>query len=257
MSRSPKLETWLNHEGITAALRPVRALGYADSDPTFSLSVDEDYDLRLSGLSLPSFCAVHLEWIQYCASRRSQVSYLSLRSALPQTLRTWPAWSLPSHLVTLSLDSSPTLSCADWGLYVIARGPGLEFTVGYTVLWPVCAGSPGPGNSLTQYVCQVSTHRQQSRLLSPPSPEEPHTLLVRSSHRDETLCSPGLACPCTALRGRNEHFLLALSLLLMASSHPAWNHSSMACTPCSRGTSASPLPVTSGSLLTWTCFTEW
>lgn len=76
MSRSPKLETWLNHEGIAAALRPVRALGYADSDPTFSLSVDEDYDLRLAGLSLPSFCAVHLEWIQYCASRRSQVRLL-------------------------------------------------------------------------------------------------------------------------------------------------------------------------------------
>ncbi|KAM5249034.1 pecanex-like protein 3 [Ctenodactylus gundi] len=72
VSRSPKLDTWLNHEGITAALRPVRVPGYADSDPTFSLSVDEDYDLRLSGLSLPSFCAVHLEWIQYCASRRSQ-----------------------------------------------------------------------------------------------------------------------------------------------------------------------------------------
>lgn len=73
VSRSPKLEAWLNHEGIVAALRPVRAPGYADSDPTFSLSVDEDYDLRLSGLSLPSFCAVHLEWIQYCASRRGQV----------------------------------------------------------------------------------------------------------------------------------------------------------------------------------------
>lgn len=73
VSRSPKLEAWLSHEGIATALRPVRAPGYADSDPTFSLSVDEDYDLRLSGLSLPSFCAVHLEWIQYCASRRSQV----------------------------------------------------------------------------------------------------------------------------------------------------------------------------------------
>lgn len=73
VSRSPKLEAWLSHEGIAAALRPVRAPGYADSDPTFSLSVDEDYDLRLSGLSLPSFCAVHLEWIQYCASRRGQV----------------------------------------------------------------------------------------------------------------------------------------------------------------------------------------
>ncbi|XP_036715659.1 pecanex-like protein 3 isoform X10 [Balaenoptera musculus] len=72
VSRSPKLEAWLSHEGIATALRPVRAPGYADSDPTFSLSVDEDYDLRLSGLSLPSFCAVHLEWIQYCASRRGQ-----------------------------------------------------------------------------------------------------------------------------------------------------------------------------------------
>lgn len=72
VSRSPKLESWLSHEGIATALRPVRAPGYADSDPTFSLSVDEDYDLRLSGLSLPSFCAVHLEWIQYCASRRGQ-----------------------------------------------------------------------------------------------------------------------------------------------------------------------------------------
>ncbi|XP_028338794.1 pecanex-like protein 3 isoform X4 [Physeter macrocephalus] len=72
VSRSPKLEAWLSHEGIATALRPVRAPGYADSDPTFSLSVDEDYDLRLSGLSLPSFCAVHLQWIQYCASRRGQ-----------------------------------------------------------------------------------------------------------------------------------------------------------------------------------------
>ncbi|XP_060158911.1 pecanex-like protein 3 isoform X6 [Globicephala melas] len=72
VSRSPKLDAWLSHEGIATALRPVRAPGYADSDPTFSLSVDEDYDLRLSGLSLPSFCAVHLEWIQYCASRRGQ-----------------------------------------------------------------------------------------------------------------------------------------------------------------------------------------
>ncbi|KAB0407477.1 hypothetical protein E2I00_007649, partial [Balaenoptera physalus] len=38
VSRSPKLEAWLSHEGIATALRPVRAPGYADSDPTFSLS---------------------------------------------------------------------------------------------------------------------------------------------------------------------------------------------------------------------------
>lgn len=91
VSRSPKLEAWLSHEGIVAALRPVRAPGYADSDPTFSLSVDEDYDLRLSGLSLPSFCAVHLEWIQYCASRRSQVW-----PPLPWAASS-PPWESPFH----------------------------------------------------------------------------------------------------------------------------------------------------------------
>lgn len=91
VSRSPKLEAWLSHEGIAAALRPVRAPGYADSDPTFSLSVDEDYDLRLSGLSLPSFCAVHLEWIQYCASRRSQVW-----PPLPWAAFS-PPWESPFH----------------------------------------------------------------------------------------------------------------------------------------------------------------
>lgn len=86
VSRSPKLEAWLSHEGITAALRPVRAPGYADSDPTFLLSVDEDYDLRLSGLSLPSFCTAHLEWIQYCASRRGQVRPPPPRGCPPPSL---------------------------------------------------------------------------------------------------------------------------------------------------------------------------
>lgn len=113
VSRSPKLEAWLSHEGIAAALRPVRAPGYADSDPTFSLSVDEDYDLRLSGLSLPAFCAVHLEWIQYCASRRSQV-----RPPLP-----WgyppPQFSLPCMGSSCSQPPlvwalAPTASSLSW-----------------------------------------------------------------------------------------------------------------------------------------------
>lgn len=44
--------------------------------------------------------------------------YHSLRSALPQTLGTGASWSLPSHLVTLNLDPSPTLSWALTGGFV-------------------------------------------------------------------------------------------------------------------------------------------
>lgn len=88
-------------------------------------------------------------------------AYFSLRSA-PTPDSGDLGFLVTPHLVTLSLDSSPTLSCADNGLCAIARGSGLEFTIGHTVLWPMCAGSPGPGNSLTQYVCQVSVHCQQS-----------------------------------------------------------------------------------------------
>lgn len=122
VSRSPKLEAWLSHEGISAALRPVRAPGYADSDPTFSLSVDEDYDLRLSGLSLPSFCAVHLEWIQYCASRRSQVW-----PPLP-----WAAFSAPGLPLTLSLPWPGSQPQPQPRFPV----PGLSWALGMGVLVP-------------------------------------------------------------------------------------------------------------------------
>lgn len=125
VSRSPKLEAWLSHEGIATALRPVRAPGYADSDPTFSLSVDEDYDLRLSGLSLPSFCAVHLEWIQYCASRRGQVWPPPARGCpLPPRPAPSPCgFFLPS--ASLGLGPSPCPRCPM---------PGLSWALGTGVL---------------------------------------------------------------------------------------------------------------------------
>lgn len=65
----------------------------------------------------------------------------------------------PGDSLDSSLSSqSHTELCSDWGLCAIARGPGLELTIGHTMLWPVCAGSPGPGDSFTQHVCQVSAH---------------------------------------------------------------------------------------------------
>lgn len=49
---------------------------YVDSDPTFNLNIDEDYDHRASGITPSSFCMVYLDWIQYCNSRRQTVRHL-------------------------------------------------------------------------------------------------------------------------------------------------------------------------------------
>uniref|UniRef100_A0A672ZHD9 Pecanex-like protein n=1 Tax=Sphaeramia orbicularis TaxID=375764 RepID=A0A672ZHD9_9TELE len=70
VSRSAKLEEWLTNETIQEALRPCLGPNYVDSDPTFNLNIDEDYDHRASGITPSSFCMVYLDWIQYCNSRR-------------------------------------------------------------------------------------------------------------------------------------------------------------------------------------------
>uniref|UniRef100_A0AAR2KI39 Pecanex-like protein n=1 Tax=Pygocentrus nattereri TaxID=42514 RepID=A0AAR2KI39_PYGNA len=74
VSRSPKLEEWLSNETVQEALRPCLSASYVDSDPTFNLNIDEDYDHRASGITPTSFCMVYLDWIQYCNSRRQTVS---------------------------------------------------------------------------------------------------------------------------------------------------------------------------------------
>uniref|UniRef100_A0A7N8Y6F7 Pecanex-like protein n=1 Tax=Mastacembelus armatus TaxID=205130 RepID=A0A7N8Y6F7_9TELE len=70
VNRSSKLEEWLTNETMQEALRPCLGPNYVDSDPTFNLNIDEDYDHRASGITLSSFCMVYLDWIQYCNSRR-------------------------------------------------------------------------------------------------------------------------------------------------------------------------------------------
>ncbi|KAL0162534.1 hypothetical protein M9458_041930, partial [Cirrhinus mrigala] len=70
VTRSPKLEEWLANETVLEALRPCHSPSYVDSDPTFNLNIDEDYDHRASGITPSSFCLVYLEWIKYCNSRR-------------------------------------------------------------------------------------------------------------------------------------------------------------------------------------------
>ncbi|KAJ3589191.1 hypothetical protein NHX12_010038 [Muraenolepis orangiensis] len=56
VNRSSKLEEWLVNEAVQEALRPCQALGYVDSDPTFSLNIDEDYDHRAAGITPAAFC---------------------------------------------------------------------------------------------------------------------------------------------------------------------------------------------------------
>ncbi|XP_056262587.1 pecanex-like protein 3 isoform X2 [Pseudoliparis swirei] len=70
VSRSSKMDEWLTNETIQEALRPCLGSNYVDSDPTFNLNIDEDYDHRASGITAASFCMVYLDWIQYCNSRR-------------------------------------------------------------------------------------------------------------------------------------------------------------------------------------------
>ncbi|XP_026090408.1 pecanex-like protein 3 [Carassius auratus] len=70
VTRSPKLEEWLANETVQEVLRPCLSPSYVDSDPTFNLNIDEDYDHRASGITPASFCLVYLEWIKYCNSRR-------------------------------------------------------------------------------------------------------------------------------------------------------------------------------------------
>ena len=47
---------------------------FVDVDPVFAMATDEDYDIKLKGVSRTGFCNAYLEWIQYCANRRQLVS---------------------------------------------------------------------------------------------------------------------------------------------------------------------------------------
>ncbi|KAM5129858.1 pecanex-like protein 1 isoform 7-T7 [Mantella aurantiaca] len=72
VTTSSKLEEWLANETMQEGLRPCSDHCYVDVDPTFNPNIDEDYDLRLAGISRESFCASYLNWIKYCSSRREK-----------------------------------------------------------------------------------------------------------------------------------------------------------------------------------------
>ncbi|XP_012936159.1 pecanex-like protein 1 [Aplysia californica] len=70
--RSPRLEDWLEDATVQQALDSMKEDGHVDLDPTFNVHIDEDFDLRLQGISRNSFCQVYLVWIQHCANRRDK-----------------------------------------------------------------------------------------------------------------------------------------------------------------------------------------
>nr|XP_033807906.1 LOW QUALITY PROTEIN: pecanex-like protein 1 [Geotrypetes seraphini] len=72
VTASSKLEDWLANETMQDGLRTCSDRSYVDVDPTFNPNIDEDYDLRLAGISRDSFCGIYLNWIEYCSSRREK-----------------------------------------------------------------------------------------------------------------------------------------------------------------------------------------
>lgn len=108
MSRSSKLEEWLNNETIQEALRPCLGSTYVDSDPTFNLNIDEDYEHRASGITPSSFCMIYLDWIQYCNSRRQTVR---ISKIFTKDMAVVVVYSVFLLRAVNRLYSDPSLSC--------------------------------------------------------------------------------------------------------------------------------------------------
>uniref|UniRef100_A0A4W5KM74 Pecanex-like protein n=1 Tax=Hucho hucho TaxID=62062 RepID=A0A4W5KM74_9TELE len=122
VSRSPKLEEWLANEMVQEALRPCLGPTYVDSDPTFNLNIDEDYDHRASGVTPSAFCMVYLDWIQYCNSRRQTPVEESERDSPLVTLCFGLCVLGRRALGTASHSMSASLEPFLYGLHALFKG---------------------------------------------------------------------------------------------------------------------------------------
>lgn len=66
---SPNLPKWVKTNEFHEALEHTKANLYADLDPTFTASLDLDYDIRLAGVTREKFSGVYFSWIKYCYDR--------------------------------------------------------------------------------------------------------------------------------------------------------------------------------------------
>ena len=65
---SNQLSRWVKTKEFIDALENTNRVD-DDLDPTFSMSLDADYDTVVSGLSRGKFCSVYFDWIKYCFER--------------------------------------------------------------------------------------------------------------------------------------------------------------------------------------------
>jgi len=71
---SNKLESWLEMEVIRETIDNLtHHHDFVDLDPVFHLTIDEDYDFPISGITRNSFTRVYLNWIKFCLSKRKNV----------------------------------------------------------------------------------------------------------------------------------------------------------------------------------------
>lgn len=109
---SQHLSKWLKTKEFHDALEHTKDKMYADLDPTFSLSLDLDYDSTLCGVTRAKFYSVYFDWIKYCFDRVRNDKNDTERAKLIADLECTPDSFLVSLCYGLSLLARRSLSAA-------------------------------------------------------------------------------------------------------------------------------------------------
>lgn len=109
---SQQLSNWLGTTEFYDALEHTKDKMYADLDPTFSSSLDLDFDLGLCGVTREKFCLVYFDWINYCVHRVKTDKNDSARAGMIASLECTPDCFLVTLCFGLSLVARRSLSAA-------------------------------------------------------------------------------------------------------------------------------------------------
>lgn len=109
---SQHLSKWLRTTEFHDALESTKDKSYADLDPTFSSSLDLDFDLGLCGVTREKFCSVYFDWIKYCVDRIKTDKNDTVRANSIASIDCKPESFLVSLCFGLSLVARRSLSAA-------------------------------------------------------------------------------------------------------------------------------------------------